>query len=73
MYDFVKQMHSEIGMNSYRYRGSYGYIMIAAKDINEALEKAQKRISRRKKVELSRLQIWINNEYHDIIQLKENT
>ena len=52
------------GLISYRYRGRYGWIMIGAKDDNDALREAQRSTS--DKVTMDNLQIWKDNQYEKI-------
>jgi hypothetical protein len=52
------------GLISYRYRGRYGWIMIGAKDDNDALREAQRSTS--DKVTMNNLQIWKGNQYENI-------
>ena len=52
------------GLISYRYRGRYGWIMIGAKDDNDALREAQRSTS--DKVTMDNLQIWKDNQYENI-------
>jgi hypothetical protein len=52
------------GLISYRYRGRYGWIMIGAKDDNDALREAQRSTS--DKVIIDNLQIWKGNQYENI-------
>jgi hypothetical protein len=52
------------GLISYRYRGRYGWIMIGAKDDNDALREAQRSTS--DKVTTDNLQIWKGNQYENI-------
>jgi hypothetical protein len=52
------------GLISYRYRGRYGWIMIGAKDDNDALREAQRSTS--DKVTMDNLQIWKGNQYENI-------
>ena len=49
------------GLISYRYRGRYGWIMIGAKDDNDALREAQRSTS--DKVTMDNLQIWKGVKY----------
>ena len=49
------------GLNSYRYRGGYGWIMIGAHDKQDALKQAQR--STRDAVAMERLQAWNGSEY----------
>jgi len=52
------------GLTSYRYRGRYGWIMIGARDDNEALREAQRSTS--DKVIIDNLQIWKGSQYETI-------
>lgn len=52
------------GLTSYRYSGRYGWIMIGAKNNNDALVQAQR--STRDKVIKSNLQIWNKTEYKGV-------
>jgi hypothetical protein len=52
------------GLISYRYRGRYGWIMIGAKDDNDALREAQRSTS--DKVTMNNLQIWKGSQYENI-------
>jgi hypothetical protein len=52
------------GLISYRYRGRYGWIMIGAKDDNDALREAQRSTS--DKVTMDNLQIWKGNQYENL-------
>lgn len=52
------------GLISYRYRGRYGWIMIGAKDDNDALVQAQRSTS--DKVTMDNLQIWKGNQYETV-------
>jgi hypothetical protein len=52
------------GLISYRYRGRYGWIMIGAKDDNDALREAQRSTS--DKVTMNNLQIWKGNQYETV-------
>ena len=54
-----KPMAAE-GLNSYRYQGRYGHIMIGAKDHDDALREAQR--STRDKVEHKHLESWDEKE-----------
>ena len=49
------------GLNSYRYRGGFGWIMIGAHDKQDALKQAQRRT--RDAVVMERLQAWNGSEY----------
>jgi len=53
------------GLNSYRYRSRYGWVMIGARDDQEALREAQRSVSS-DKVSLENLQAWDGNEYRVI-------
>lgn len=50
---------------SYRYRGRYGWIMIGAKDNDDALLQAQQ--STDEAVTSDRLQFWNGTEYEQVI------
>lgn len=52
------------GLTSYRYRGRYGWIMIGAKDDNDALVQAQRSTS--DKVTMDNLQIWKGSQYETV-------
>lgn len=52
------------GLISYRYRGRYGWIMIGAKDDNDALREAQR--STNDKVTRDNLQIWKGSQYEQV-------
>lgn len=52
------------GLISYRYKGRYGWIMIGAKDDNDALREAQRSTS--DKVTMENLQIWKGSQYEQI-------
>jgi hypothetical protein len=52
------------GLISYRYRGRYGWIMIGARDDNDALKEAQRSTS--DKVIIDNLQIWKGSQYETI-------
>ena len=50
------------GLTSYRYKGSYGWIMIGARDTKDALNEA-KRSMRHDYPVIENLQVWNNNQY----------
>lgn len=50
------------GLISYRYQGKYGWIMIGAKDNQDALNEANRSLSEGK-AKLENLQIWDKNKY----------
>jgi hypothetical protein len=52
------------GLTSYRYCGRYGWIMIGAKDDNDALREAQRSTS--DKVTMDNLQIWKGSQYENL-------
>jgi hypothetical protein len=52
------------GLISYRYRGDYGYVMIGARDISDALYEAMR--STGKTSALSRLEVWNGNKYQPV-------
>lgn len=45
------------GLTSYRYKGSYGYIMIGARDLPDALSEANRSLTT-SKARVDYLQIW---------------
>jgi hypothetical protein len=49
------------GLTSYRYRGWYGWIMIGAKDVSDALREAGR--STDEKITTDNLQVWDGNKY----------
>lgn len=49
------------GLKSYRYRGTFGWIMIGAKDIDDALREASRNVL--SPVVIERLQYWNGVEY----------
>lgn len=49
------------GLNSYRYQGPYGWIMIGAEDDEQALREAQRSTSA--KVTADKLQMWSGSSY----------
>lgn len=52
------------GLTSYRYKGRYGWIMIGAKDDNDALREAQRSTS--DKVTMENLQVWKGSQYEQV-------
>lgn len=52
------------GLISYRYKGRFGWIMIGAKDDNDALREAQRSTS--DKVTMNNLQIWNGTNYQPV-------
>lgn len=52
------------GLKSYRYKGQYGWIMIGAKDVQDALNEASR--STNDQVEMSNLQEWDGSQYVDL-------
>lgn len=52
------------GLISYRYKGRYGWIMIGAKDDNDALREAQRSTS--DKVTMENLQVWKGLQYENL-------
>lgn len=52
------------GLTSYRYKGRYGWIMIGAKDDNDALNEAQRSTS--DKVTMENLQVWKGSQYEQV-------
>jgi hypothetical protein len=69
MYDFTAQRIVDRGLNSYRYLSSYRWIMIEAKNPDEALSEVRKHLSPRKKASIDRLYIWDGKKY---ILVKDN-
>ena len=53
------------GLISYRYKGTYGYIMIGAKDNEDALNEASR--STKSPIELENLQVWNGTQYINVI------
>lgn len=52
------------GLISYRYKGRFGWIMIGAKDDNDALNEAKRSISdKTHKIDNVNLQIWDGMQY----------
>lgn len=56
------------GLTSYRYQGSYGWIMIGARSTKEALSEAERSISdpRAKPATTDKLQIWDGAQYQNV-------
>jgi hypothetical protein len=52
------------GLTSYRYRGNYGWVMIGASDIFDALKEAERSV--REKAHTSRLQVWTIAGYQTV-------
>lgn len=52
------------GLTSYRYKGRYGWIMIGAKDDNDALNEAKRSTS--DKVTMENLQVWKGSQYEQV-------
>ena len=52
------------GLKSYRYRGRYGWVMIGARDDQDALREAQRSVS--DNVSPENLQAWDGNKYRGI-------
>ena len=50
------------GLTSYRYKGTYGYIMIGAKDDQDALSEAARSLSSGKAM-LQWLEVWDGSKY----------
>jgi hypothetical protein len=51
------------GLTSYRYKGRYGWIMIGAVDIKDALNEAGRSTNN---VTVDKLQVWVGTEYRSI-------
>ena len=49
------------GLTSYRYRGRYGWIMIGAKDDNDALREASRSTDDR--INIDKLEVWNGLQY----------
>jgi hypothetical protein len=58
------------GLTSYRYTGRYGFIMIGAKDDNDALSEAKR--STRSAVTLQNLEVWNGKKYEPVLNPKYN-
>lgn len=60
------------GLTSYRYQGRYGWIMIGAKDNDEALREAARSFDYDAEATLERLQVWDDSvcEYVSISKLE---
>lgn len=52
------------GLTSYRYRGAYGWIMIGARDVADALREAAR--STTAPIDPSHLQVWDGHQYADV-------
>ena len=55
------------GLNSYRYKSNYGWVMIGAMNLVDALQEASRSLSNGK-ITLDRLQEWNGTQYQRIIQ-----
>lgn len=53
------------GLTSYRYRGPYGYVMIGARDYQDALNEARRSLTEGD-VTIENLQVWDGNQYVDV-------
>lgn len=49
------------GLTSFRYRGAYGWVMIGAKNIEDALKEASRSIG--KEADVDNLQVYFYGEY----------
>jgi hypothetical protein len=68
---YLKKPMAAEGLNSYRYQGRYGHIMIGAKDHDDALREAQR--STRDKVAHEHLESWNEKEgKYKPIQMKKS-
>ncbi len=65
---FVEKPLAISGLVSYRYEGNYGWIMIGAKDTNDALSEANRSLLYGKAV-IEKLQIWNNDKYKPVKDL----
>ncbi len=54
------------GLISYRYKGRYGYIMIGAKDDQDALKEAARSSSA--PVDIKNLEVWEGDAYKKVIK-----
>lgn len=52
-------------LTSYRYKGRYGWIMIGAKNTDDALSEAR-RSTYNKQAEIENLEIWAGNQYERV-------
>lgn len=50
-------------LSSYRYRGDFGWVMIGANSIEQALREASRSITATHRPIVGRLQIWNGKEY----------
>jgi hypothetical protein len=64
--DFINLPLASPGLVSFRYRGAYGWIMIGARDVADALNEASRSINPAKPC-LERLQVWDGSEYIPIV------
>lgn len=55
------------GLTSYRYAGSFGWIMIGAQDHQDALREASRSLSVGKAT-IDKLQIWNGSQYEPVTQ-----
>ena len=53
------------GLTSYRYRGRYGFIMIGAHDVLDALREAARSTD---SVTIERLEVWTSDKYAPVEQ-----
>lgn len=53
------------GLTSYRYRGPYGYVMISARDHQDALNEARRSLTEGDAT-IDNLQVWDGNQYVDV-------
>lgn len=61
MTNFTDKPCASNGLDSYRYKGRYGWIMIGAKDYDDALREAQRSTS--EQVTINNLQKWNGVQY----------
>jgi hypothetical protein len=59
------------GLTSYRYRGFYGWIMIGARSVADALSEARR--SHSGSVDVVNLQVWDGNAYASVVPSKEKS
>lgn len=67
MTHFTDRPCADYGLNSYRYKGRFGWVMIGARNIPEALRAAARSIDGEPEVGL--LQEWTGKRYEDVVEL----
>lgn len=53
-------------LTSYRYKGGYGYIMIGARDLPDALSEANRSLTA-SKARVDRLEVWNGERYINVV------